>query len=132
MWCSTDPSVAGPLCKYTLILSKTLVFVNHGNDGVCDLFAKTITETLGFEAVAPYSGDTFDLATGEQTEKAKIVKVAPKNNNSARKRSDMVFERLRMAGMRLLAVIEQNKGCANKDLAKFTSQIDALCDKYER
>ena len=110
----------------------TKVFVNHGNDGVCDLFAKTITETLGFEAVAPYSGDTFDLATGEQTEKAKIVKVAPKNNNSARKRSDMVFERLRMAGMRLLAVIEQNKGCANKDLAKFTSQIDALCDKYER
>ena len=108
------------------------VFVNHGNDGVCDLFAKTVTETLGFEAVAPYSGDTFDLRTGEQTETAKIVKVTPKPNNAARKRSDMVFERLRMAGMRLLSVIEQNKGCANKDLAKFTSQIDALCDKYER
>jgi metallo-beta-lactamase family protein len=44
----------------------------------------------------------------------------------------MVFERLRMAGMRLLSVIEQNRGGANKDLAKFTSQIDALCDKYER
>ena len=59
------------------------------------------------------------------------MKVAPKVVN-ARKRSDMVFERLRMAGMRLLSVIEQNKGCANKDLAKFTSQIEALCDKYER
>lgn len=107
------------------------IFVNHGNDFVCDNFAKKITETLGFEAIAPYSGDTFDLVSGEQTEKAKIVKVAPKVSN-ARKRSDMVFERLRMAGLRLLSVIEQNKGCANKDLAKFTSQIDALCDKYER
>ena len=109
----------------------TKIFVNHGNDYVCDQFAQTITEELGMEAVAPYSGDTFDLVTGEQTEKAKIVKVAPKVVN-ARKRSDMVFERLRMAGMRLLSVIEQNKGCANKDLAKFTSQIEALCDKYER
>ena len=107
------------------------VFVNHGNDFVCDQFAKSITEALGLEAAAPYSGDTFDLLTGEQTEKAEIVKVAPKVTN-ARKRSDMVFERLRMAGMRLLSVIEQNKGCANKDLAKFTSQIEALCDKYER
>jgi hypothetical protein len=36
-----------------------------------------------------------------------------------------------MAGNRLLAVIEQNRGGANKDLARFTSQIEALCDKYE-
>ncbi len=110
------------------------VFVNHGNDGVCDGFAKHITETLGYDAVAPYSGDTFDLATAEQTEKANVVKIVHKTNkaSSARKRSDMVFERLRMAGLRLLSVIEQNKGGANKDLAKFTSQIDALCDKYER
>ncbi len=109
----------------------TKIFVNHGNDYVCDKFANSIHEALGYEAVAPYSGDTFDLISGEQTEKAKIVKVAPKASSS-RKRSDMVYERLRMAGLRLLAVIEQNKGCANKDLAKFTSQIDALCDKYER
>ncbi len=110
------------------------VFVNHGNDGVCDGFARHITETLGYEATAPYSGDTYDLITAEQTEKAQIVKVVHKTNqqSSARKRSDMVFEKLRMAALRLLSVAEQNRGGANKDLAKFTSQIEALCDKWER
>ncbi len=107
------------------------IFVNHGNDGVCDGFAKKITEVLGYEAVAPYSGDTFDLATAEQTEKAEIKKLKPKKI-MAHKRASAVFERLRHAGLHLMAVIEQNRGGANKDLAKFTSQIEALADKYER
>ena len=41
-------------------------------------------------------------------------------------------EKLLAAGKRLLAVIEKNRGGANKDLAKFTSQINDLCDKYDR
>jgi metallo-beta-lactamase family protein len=92
--------------------------------------AKYISDTLYLRTEAPYSGDTYDLLTGMQVEKAQIVKVPPKII-SARKRSNMVYERLKLAGLRLLAVIEQNRGGANKDLAKFTSQIEALCDKYE-
>ena len=106
------------------------VFVNHGHDGVCDTFAKHISDTLFIKTEAPYSGDTYDLITGLQVEKATIVKVPPKVT-SARKRSNLVYDRLKLAGLRLLAVIEQNRGGANKDLAKFTSQIEALCDKYE-
>lgn len=106
------------------------IFVNHGHDSVCDTFAKHVADMLFIKAEAPYSGDTYDLLTGMQVEKAQIVKVPPKIV-SARKRSNMVYDRLKLAGLRLLAVIEQNRGGANKDLAKFTSQIEALCEKYE-
>ena len=43
-----------------------------------------------------------------------------------------VFARLLAAGQRLLAVIKKNEGGANKDLARFADQINALCDKYEK
>ena len=32
----------------------------------------------------------------------------------------------------LMRVIEHNEGGANKDLAKFADQINALCDKWDR
>ena len=107
------------------------VFVNHGSDEVCDSFARAIHQTLGFVAEAPFSGDVFDLGTGECVEKGKITRVTPKIANT-KKRSNAVFERLLTAGRHLMAVIEQNRGGANKDLAKFTNQIEALCDKYKR
>ena len=42
------------------------------------------------------------------------------------------FERLLNMGKRLLVVIEHNRGGANKDLARFASQIASLCDKWDR
>ena len=36
------------------------------------------------------------------------------------------------AGRRLMLVIEHNRGGANKDLKKFTKEIDALSDKWDR
>ena len=107
------------------------VFVNHGADGVCDKFANTVYDELGYFSEAPYSGDVFDLETGECIEKAPVVRI-PRKKNAARKRANAVFERLLFAGKRLISVIEQNRGGANKDLAKFTSQIESLCDKWER
>ena len=35
-------------------------------------------------------------------------------------------------GQRLMEVIRHNQGGANKDLAKFASQIASLCDKWDR
>ncbi len=43
-----------------------------------------------------------------------------------------VFDRLVIAGERLVAVIRKCQGMANKDLAKFADQINALCDKWDR
>lgn len=107
------------------------VFVNHGSDGVCDAFAGEIKERLGFEAEAPYSGDTFDTREQAWTERGVIRRVTPKIA-STKKRASVVYDRLVTAGQMLMRVIEECRGGANKDLARFTSQIEALCDKYKR
>ena len=46
----------------SIILQKPkVVFVNHGHDTVCDEFAKSIENELEISALAPYSGDGFEL-----------------------------------------------------------------------
>ena len=47
-------------------------------------------------------------------------------------RTSAAYDRLANMGQRLLEVIRHNQGGANKDLAKFASQIAALCDKWDR
>lgn len=106
------------------------VFVNHGADSVCDIFADTIRKTLGISASAPYSGSEYDLLTGTQISAGNRVRIVKKD--AAARRLSAAFERLMMAGRRLMMVIERNRGGTNKDLAKFTSQINDLCDKWER
>ena len=41
------------------------------------------------------------------------------------------YSRLLAAGKRLLAMIEKNRFGSNKNLAKFESQIQNLCDKWD-
>ena len=106
------------------------IFVNHGNDEVCDTFAASVTQTLGVDAVAPFSGDEYDLITGECTAKGRIVKIT--RQSDGRRRANSIYEKLLLAGKRLLHIIEQSKGLTNKELARFTDQINALCDKYAK
>ena len=103
------------------------VFIVHGEDSVCNLFSECLKIEHGQRAYAPYSGTRFDLITNTIEYEAAPVPV--------KKRvfivSD-VFQRLLAAGQRLISVIHKNEGGANKDLAKFADQINALCDKWER
>ena len=82
------------------------------------------------DAIAPYSGDEYDLLTNECTAKAAIVKVTKVSDG--RRRANVIFEKLLGAGKRLLRIIEASKGLSNKELAKFTDQVNALCDKYSK
>lgn len=106
------------------------VFVNHGNDAVCDEFANEISEKIGCEAQAPYNGAEYDLLTGECIYEGNREHI--KRHKPAVQRANAVFQRLLNAGKRLLLVIEHNRGGANKDLAKFADQINALSDKWDR
>lgn len=107
------------------------VFVVHGEDSVCDEFTRCLNEEHGYHAIAPYTGGCYDLITGECLAEGNHVRRSRRiTAQEARKNS--VFERLLAAGRRLLAVIRHNEGGANKDLAKFTDQINALCDKWDR
>ena len=102
------------------------VFIVHGEDAVCTAFAQCLKHEYGYSTYAPYSGTEVDLMTGDITYEAEGIPV------KKRKIASDVFSRLLAAGQRLLAVIQHNEGGTNKDLAKFTDQINALCDKWDR
>ena len=107
------------------------VFVNHGNDTVCDDFAATITEELSIFATAPYNAAEYDLISGvclEEGNRQRIKKLVPSN----KRRESPAFARLLNAGRRLLSIIDKYRECANKDIAKFADQIISLCDKWDK
>ena len=101
----------------------------HGEASVCDAFTECLKNEYGYDAVAPYSGTSFDL-----TDNSCVVEAVPvrKSRKAAARKASSVFERLVAAGRRLMAVIHHNEGGANKDLAKFADQINSLCDKWDR
>ena len=106
------------------------VFVNHGDDQVTDHFAEIIRSRLAISADAPYSGDGYDLISGACIARGRIVKATKLTDG--RRRANAAFERLTQAGKRLMAIIQNSRGLSNKELARFTDQISALCDKYQR
>lgn len=105
-----------------------MVFVVHGEDTVCDVFADHLRAAHGYGSYAPYSGTEFDLITGEIVKECPAIKL---QKTKSHKKTSSVYERLLAAGQRLMAVIKRNEGGANKDLAKFADQIQALCDKWD-
>ena len=103
------------------------VFIVHGEDAVCTSFAGCLKEEYGYETYAPYSGTSFDLINNAFEHEAAPVY----REKAARVAANSVYARLEAAGARLLAVIRGAKGMANKDLARFADQINALCDKWK-
>ena len=106
------------------------VFVVHGEDTVTDVFAARIKDELGIDAVAPYTGAEYDLLTNECIQAPEPVRVTPKK--AMQRKAATVFERLLNAGRRLMLVIRHNEGGTNKDLTRFTNEINNLCDKWDR
>ena len=107
------------------------VIVVHGEDTVTDSFAKTVEETFGCPAFAPYSGGCLDLASNEIVSAGvRIPKKAAEK--PAHARASAAFNRVVAAAKRLMEVVLKNEGLANKELAKFESQIQNLADKWDR
>lgn len=105
------------------------VFVVHGDNQVCEMFTDYIRDNLGYNAYAPYSGTVFDMLNNLILVEGKPI---PVESRVEKRKVATVFDRLVEAGKRLMVVIQRNKGGTNKDLAKFTDQINALCDKWDR
>ena len=107
------------------------VIVVHGEDTVTDSFASLVEDKIGCPAFAPYSGGCVDLAANQIiSEGVKMPKKAVEK--PARSRAQAAFERVVAAAKRLLEVVYKNEGLANKELAKFESQIQNLADKWDR
>ena len=108
------------------------VFIIHGEDEVENIFAQTLTEQ-GFNACAPYNGEQWAIGAEGAVCLKEGTRIRIEHHVSeGAARAATVFQRLLNAGKRLLRVIEHNEGGANKDLAKFADQINALCDKWDR
>jgi metallo-beta-lactamase family protein len=107
------------------------VFVVHGEESAAVSFAELVTKETGIPAIAPYTGDVYDLFSGQCVAVGERLKAEHKGEK-AKSVSNTVFDRLVAAGARLATVIQKCRGMANKDLAKFADQITALADKWDR
>lgn len=106
------------------------VFVCHGDDEACQVFAGRLRDELHYEAMAPYSGTVYDLKVGTFVNVMEGIRQTKQSAKTVK--ATTVYQRLVAAGERLLTVIRHNEGGSNKDLAKFTGQINSLCDKWDR
>ena len=82
----------------------------------------------GYVAVAPFSGAEFDLVSGQFLAFPAGRSIAKRG--AARKKG--VFDALIAAAQRLLLVAQSCKERPNRDLTRFTAQIQALTDRWEK
>jgi len=108
------------------------VFVTHGEDSVTDLFASKLAEELGLNAKAPYSGTVFDLLENAYIREESGIPVEKKPDASPVTKTARAYAKLEEMGRRLMQVIRNNQGGANKDLDRFAREIQSLCDRYDR
>lgn len=102
------------------------VFVVHGENDVSVGFAGLLTEK-GFKAHAPEPGEVYDVIADRVSVQGKRIEPREK-----KQKENPVFELLETAGRKLLEVIARNRGGANRDLRKFTDEINALIKKWNR
>ena len=105
-----------------------LVFVNHGEDEVCQSYAACLRDEYGFNTFAPYSGTIYDLAAGQFIETPAGIPIVKKTSKQAR--NDGVFASLLAACQRLTEIAKGCKEIPNKELTKLTGQINSLADKW--
>ena len=107
------------------------VIVVHGEDTVTERFAWLIEEKFDNPSFAPFSGGCLDLVTNTIiSEGIRIPKKAIEK--PAKIRASMAFQRVVAAAKRLMEVVLKNEGLANKELAKFETQIHNLADKWDK
>ncbi len=103
-----------------------MVFVNHGDEKVCESFALLIEKNLKIRAEAPFSGDEFDLHKEIFTKREKAVRAVLKKKEKV----NSAFDNLILAGQRLCEIIKGCKGLTNRELSDFAGKINALSEKY--
>ncbi len=108
------------------------VFVTHGEDSVTEIFAKRLRDELGYDTMAPFSGTAYDLLGNECLYEAKGVKIERASTSTKATKAAQVYQKLLSLGHRLISVIRKNEGSPNKDLEKFSRDVQSLCDKWDR
>lgn len=105
------------------------VFIIHGEDTVCSLFADKVSKELNCHTVAPFSGAEYDLVHNVKIQDGICKKIKKKQSNT---KESLAFSRLKAAGEKLMEVIFHNKGGSNKDLNKFARILEEIIEKWDR
>ena len=112
------------------------IFINHGEDKITEKFADEVSVVTGKPAVAPYSGEVWDLAADELVFRAPVVPVIKKTtySDSGDHRSAAgytpAYRDLKKASDDLMKLINTSQGHSNKDLNKMRREIEAIVAKY--
>ena len=107
-----------------------LVFVVHGEDQVADLFAQTLADECDVRAFAPFSGTRYDLAAGKFIV---VTEGIPISKATEGRRVSNAFVKLKMTGKQVLDFINSKcSGLPNKDMEKFTRDLEQIIEKYRR
>lgn len=107
-----------------------LVFVNHGDPEAADSFVDCLKNELGYNAFAPYSGTRFDLLRGEFEVIAKPRPIEGRKEPSIK--AARLFQTLVAAAQHLLRVCKAMEGRPNRDLKRFTEEIEKLSNSMEK
>ena len=103
------------------------VFVVHGDNDIAPAFAEEL-QGLGFNADAPMFTACYDLAANRALEDGYMPE---RRKTEARRRADVIYNKLATTAEQLLRFIKGNRGMPNKDMAKLTSQIQELIEKWK-
>ncbi len=112
-----------------------MVFVNHGDDSVCNEFTRSLQEEFQIPASAPYSGSVYDLIENRYDVLSEPIPIGNENkSNSSRppeKKMKSAYLNLLDALERLSALIRNGSGRSNGELKKVTEQLNKISDKWE-
>ncbi len=105
------------------------IFVVHGENGVCESFAKLVEDKFEVDTIAPLFTSCYDPVTGECLEEG--IRHESKERKAGVRQPSGVFARLMASVKRLLRIAEQYEEGANKDVTRFADDVDALCSKWD-
>ena len=96
-------------------------------------FAECLEKEEGLKAFAPYSGTIFNLLTGEFEKVTKGIPVPKKTAaSSVSTAAGRAYASLLEAARRVQSVAAATEGMSNKDIEKFTKELEALCAKWQQ
>jgi metallo-beta-lactamase family protein len=106
------------------------IFVVHGESAVCEIFAATLQTQIGCAATVPEYSGVWDLSADRELQAGMPLRPVVKKAKVRMKSS--AYIRLLSVQQRLLSIIGNASGWANRDLVKLTDQIASLCAKWEK
>ncbi|HAN20327.1 MAG: MBL fold hydrolase [Clostridiales bacterium GWF2_36_10] len=104
------------------------VFIVHSEEESANAF-KVALDSYGYNTYIPNPEAEFDLLNNKLVFEGSLP--LRKIINEHKKHVSSTFAHLEAAGRRLLAVINKHEHAANKDIKKFTDQIDTLINKWD-